>query len=60
MNLYVNFSFFVDCKSCHYEKKFQILTGTHLQRKDMEDTWNGLKPLYEQLHAYVRSKLLKL
>ena len=28
--------------------------------KDMEDTWNGLKPLYEQLHAYVRSQLLKL
>jgi peptidyl-dipeptidase A len=28
--------------------------------KDMEDTWNGLKPLYQQLHAYVRSRLLKL
>ena len=26
--------------------------------KEMEDTWNGLKPLYEQLHAYVRAKLL--
>ena len=28
--------------------------------KEMEDTWNGLKPLYEQLHAYARAKLLKL
>jgi hypothetical protein len=25
---------------------------------EMEETWKGLKPLYEQLHAYVRSKLL--
>jgi len=25
--------------------------------KEMEDTWLGLKPLYEQLHAYVRNKL---
>jgi len=25
--------------------------------QEMEDTWNGLKPLYEQLHAYVRQKL---
>merc|ERR1719419_643466 len=24
---------------------------------DMEETWQGLKPLYEQLHAYVRNKL---
>ena len=22
--------------------------------QEMADTWNGLKPLYEQLHAYVR------
>jgi len=28
--------------------------------QEMEDTWNGLKPLYEQLHAYARAKLLKL
>ena len=27
--------------------------------QEMEETWNGLKPLYEQLHAYVRSKLLQ-
>ncbi len=26
---------------------------------DMAATWKGLKPLYEQLHAYVRSKLIK-
>lgn len=25
--------------------------------EEMAETWNGLKPLYEQLHAYVRSKL---
>jgi len=27
--------------------------------KEMEETWLGLKPLYEQLHAYVRNKLFK-
>jgi len=26
-------------------------------KQEMEDTWQGLKPLYEQLHAYVRNKL---
>ena len=26
-------------------------------QEEMEETWLGLKPLYEQLHAYVRSKL---
>merc|ERR1712106_912532 len=26
-------------------------------QQEMEETWLGLKPLYEQLHAYVRSKL---
>lgn len=26
---------------------------------EMEQTWKGLKPLYEQLHAYVRNKLVK-
>jgi len=26
--------------------------------EEMAATWEGLKPLYEQLHAYVRSKLL--
>jgi len=25
--------------------------------QEMEDTWQGLKPLYEKLHAYVRNKL---
>jgi len=25
--------------------------------QEMEDTWQGLKPLYQQLHAYVRRKL---
>ncbi len=25
--------------------------------EEMAETWEGLKPLYEQLHAYVRSKL---
>ena len=24
---------------------------------EMAETWEGLKPLYEQLHAYVRQKL---
>ena len=24
---------------------------------EMESTWNNLKPLYDQLHAYVRHKL---
>ena len=24
---------------------------------EMAETWEGLKPLYEQLHAYVRHKL---
>ena len=27
--------------------------------EEMEQTWQGLKPLYEQLHAYVRQKLVK-
>ena len=27
--------------------------------EEMEETWRGLKPLYDQLHAYVRSKLVK-
>ena len=27
--------------------------------EEMEETWRGLKPLYEQLHAYVRNKLVK-
>ncbi|XP_023319903.1 angiotensin-converting enzyme isoform X2 [Eurytemora carolleeae] len=27
--------------------------------KEMENTWQGLKPLYEELHAYVRNKLNK-
>ena len=26
--------------------------------QEMADTWEGLKPLYEQLHAYVRNKLV--
>lgn len=26
--------------------------------KDLEDLWITLKPLYQQLHAYVRSKLI--
>jgi len=26
-------------------------------KQEMESTWQGLKPLYEQLHAYVRNKL---
>merc|ERR1719184_44994 len=26
-------------------------------QEEMEETWLGLKPLYEQLHAYVRNKL---
>lgn len=26
-------------------------------QQEMEETWLGLKPLYEQLHAYVRNKL---
>jgi peptidyl-dipeptidase A len=25
--------------------------------QEMEETWQGLKPLYEQLHSYVRNKL---
>ena len=25
--------------------------------EEMAETWEGLKPLYEQLHAYVRHKL---
>ena len=28
-------------------------------QQEMEETWQGLKPLYEQLHAYVRHKLNK-
>jgi len=28
--------------------------------QEMEETWQGLKPLYQQLHAYVRSKLNKV
>ncbi len=27
--------------------------------EEMAQTWEGLKPLYEQLHAYVRHKLAK-
>jgi len=27
--------------------------------EEMEETWQGLKPLYEELHAYVRNKLNK-
>lgn len=27
--------------------------------KDLEDIWRTLKPLYQQLHAYVRSKLIE-
>ncbi|OQR78107.1 angiotensin-converting enzyme-like [Tropilaelaps mercedesae] len=27
--------------------------------KDLEDLWKTLKPLYQQLHAYVRSKLIE-
>jgi len=27
--------------------------------QEMEETWQGLKPLYQQLHAYVRNKLVK-
>ena len=27
--------------------------------EEMDETWRGLKPLYEQLHAYVRHKLAK-
>ena len=27
--------------------------------QEMEETWQGLKPLYQQLHAYVRDKLVK-
>ncbi len=27
--------------------------------EEMAATWRGLKPLYEQLHAYVRNKLIK-
>ena len=26
-------------------------------KQEMEETWQGLKPLYQQLHAYVRNKL---
>ena len=26
---------------------------------EMAETWRGLKPLYEQLHAYMRDKLVK-
>merc|ERR1712042_118185 len=28
-------------------------------QEEMDETWLGLKPLYEQLHAYVRNKLHK-
>ena len=28
-------------------------------KEEMGETWEGLKPLYQQLHAYVRSKLHK-
>ena len=27
--------------------------------EEMDETWQGLKPLYEQFHAYVRNKLVK-
>ena len=27
--------------------------------EEMGETWQGLKPLYEQIHAYVRNKLVK-
>ena len=27
--------------------------------QEMADTWDGLKPLYEQLHAYVRNRLVQ-
>jgi len=27
-------------------------------RKDLEDLWEDVKPLYEELHAYVRHKLV--
>ena len=27
--------------------------------EEMAETWEGLKPLYEQLHAYVRHKLVE-
>ncbi len=27
--------------------------------EEMDQTWRGLKPLYEQLHAYVRHKLIQ-
>lgn len=29
-------------------------------RNEMEKAWNQIKPLYEQLHAYVRRKLRDL
>jgi len=28
-------------------------------QQEMEETWQGLKPLYQELHAYVRTKLNK-
>ena len=27
--------------------------------QEMADTWQGLKPLYQELHAFVRNKLNK-
>ena len=27
--------------------------------EEMDETWRGLKPLYQELHAYVRNKLVK-
>ncbi len=27
--------------------------------EEMDATWRGLRPLYQQLHAYVRNKLVK-
>lgn len=33
---------------------------SHSLRFELEDAWEQIKPLYEQLHAYVRKKLRDL
>jgi len=51
---------FTYCRLYGYKDATEMLVKSYESEsftQEMADTWESLKPLYEQLHAYVRSKL---
>lgn len=58
--LFYNFGFFVFTDVSDASELWKFPYESPALRFELEDAWEQIKPLYEQLHAYVRKKLRDL